>query len=88
MRQHNSLICALAQPCLVAGTVRAQGSSAPAAAASTADLSGLWSAKKWFGPDVRGPLIIERTSNGLRADIAGREAPVTQEGQGLSFALP
>ncbi|HEX6406748.1 MAG TPA: serine hydrolase [Gemmatimonadales bacterium] len=88
MRQHTSLICALAQLCLVAGTVRAQGSSAPAAAASTADLSGLWSAKKWFGPDVRGPLIIERTSNGLRADIAGREAPVTQEGQGLSFELP
>src|SRR3954447_127874 len=62
--------------------VLAQDSSA------TADLSGLWSAKKWFGPDVRGRLIIERTGYGLRADIAGREAPVTQKGQELTFELP
>src|SRR6185312_15953522 len=65
--------------------------SAPALAqdtSATADLSGLWSAKKWFGPDVRGQLIIERTSHGLLADIAGREAPVTQKGQRLTFELP
>src|SRR6476619_2486925 len=90
MRPYTSLSCALAQLCLLTGPapIRAQNSNSPAAAASTADLSGLWSAKKWFGPDVRGELIIERTSHGLLADIAGREAPVTQKGQELTFELP
>jgi CubicO group peptidase (beta-lactamase class C family) len=90
MRPYTSVICALAQLCLLAGPapVLAQNSSEPAAAATTADLSGLWSAKKWFGPEVRGQLIIERTSHGLLADIAGREAPVTQRGQELAFELP
>src|SRR6476620_11919728 len=90
MRPYTSVICALAQLCLLAGPapIRAQNSSAAAAAASTADLSGLWSAKKWFRPDVRGELIIERTSYGLLADIAGREAPVTQKVQRLTFELP
>src|SRR3954469_20947198 len=89
MRPNTSIICALAQLCLLAGPapILAQDSTA-AAGARTADLSGLWSAKKWFGPDVRGRLIIERTGYGLRADIAGREAPVTQKGQELTFELP
>jgi CubicO group peptidase (beta-lactamase class C family) len=52
------------------------------------DLSGLWGAKKWFGPEVRGELIVERNGRGLRADIAGRQAVVTQKGQELSFELP
>jgi CubicO group peptidase (beta-lactamase class C family) len=52
------------------------------------DLSGLWSAKKWFGPEVRGQLIIERTGRGVWADIAGRAVQVTQKGQELSFELP
>src|SRR5919112_1011583 len=90
MRPYTALICALSQLCtvLLAGPapVLAQGSSAPDS--STADLSGLWSAKKWLGPDARGELIIERTSHGLLADIAGREAPVTQKGQELTFELP
>src|SRR4051794_15558875 len=55
---------------------------------SLQDLSGLWQAKKFFGPEVRGRLIIERTNRGLRADIAGRGAPVVQKGQELSFSLP
>jgi CubicO group peptidase (beta-lactamase class C family) len=68
------------------------GQSAPRPSAQTApalaDLSGLWSAKKWLGPEVRGELIIERTGRGLRADIGGRQAPVTQNGQELRFDLP
>src|SRR4051812_43848231 len=92
MRPNVSFMSALSPLCIIllAGSapVLAQDSSATAAAASTADLSGLWSAKKWFGPDVRGRLIIARTSYGLRADIAGREAPVTQKGQELTFELP
>src|SRR5215210_4716151 len=86
MRPNVSFMSALSLLCIIllAGSapVLAQDSSA------TADLSGLWSAKKWFGPDVRGELIIERTSNGLLADIAGREGRVTQKGQELTFELP
>src|SRR4051812_46770209 len=52
------------------------------------DLSGLWSAKKWFGPEVRGQLTIHRTASGLRADIAGRYASVTEKGSELEFDLP
>src|SRR5919112_5519095 len=92
MRPYPLLICALSQLCIVllAGSapVTAQDTSTPRAGADTADLSGLWSAKKWFGPDVQGELIIERTSHGLLADIAGREAPVTQKGRELTFELP
>ena len=51
------------------------------------DLSGLWSAKKWFGPDVRGLLVIERGADGLRADVGGRYAPVTKRGSELAFEL-
>jgi len=60
----------------------------PAAAPSLQDLTGLWGAKKWFGPEVRGPLLIERTQSGLVADIAGRHSPVAENGGELSFVLP
>src|SRR5438477_7300972 len=45
--------------------------AANAAAQSTSDLPGLWGATLRFGPDTRGPLIIYRTRDGWRADIAG-----------------
>jgi CubicO group peptidase (beta-lactamase class C family) len=68
------------------GTAIGQTSRPPAQPA--ADLSGLWKAKKWFGPDVRGQLIIERIGDQLRADIAGRSATVARKGQEVSFDLP
>jgi CubicO group peptidase (beta-lactamase class C family) len=52
------------------------------------DLSGLWGAKKHFGPDVRGQLIVRRTPEGFAADIAGRSAPVSNYGDELAFELP
>jgi len=55
---------------------------------ANADLSGLWKAKKWFGPDVKGQLIITRIGGQLRADIAGRSAPVTRKGPEVAFELP
>ncbi len=64
------------------------GRDTPATVPSLQDLTGLWGAKKRFGPEVRGQLIIERTRRGLLADIAGRHAPVTQKGSELSFELP
>ena len=59
-----------------------------AAAPALQDLTGLWGAKKWFGPEVRGRLILERTNRGLVADVAGRHVPVSEKGAELSFALP
>ena len=50
--------------------------------ASGADLAGLWEAKLRFGPDLRGPLTIERTGDGWRAELAG-VAGVAKEGLAL-----
>ena len=66
----------------------ASQSTQSSAAPGLDDLSGLWKAKKWFGPDVRGQLIIERVAGRLRADIAGRNAPVIRNGEELAFELP
>src|SRR5688572_6288296 len=61
------------------------------------DLSGLWTAALRFGPDVRGTLLVMRTSTGWRADISGFNVPVRLEGGAqhaaplrgmLSFSLP
>src|SRR4051812_8373527 len=51
------------------------------------DLSGLWAAKKRFGPDVRGTLVIARAPEGLRAEIAGRYAPVSDHDGEVAFEL-
>jgi CubicO group peptidase (beta-lactamase class C family) len=41
---------------------------------------GLWEAKRRFGPDVRGLLMITRAADGWRADVAGVQAPVRVSG--------
>jgi len=64
------------------------GQETPATAPSLQDLTGLWGAKKWFGPEMRGQLLIERTPNGLVADIAGHHTRVAENGPELSFQLP
>ncbi len=51
------------------------------------DLVGLWRAKQHFGPEVKGLLTIERDGTGLRAEIAGRSAPVRLDHNRLSFEL-
>lgn len=70
--------------------------SVPAAAAaqqarpadSSFELTGLWTAKKYFGPEARGPLRIERTGTGYVADMMGLTLPVQQQDGELSFELP
>ena len=54
---------------------------------SLQDLSGLWAAKKWFGPEVRGTLIVIQTPAGLRAEIGGHYANVTRSGREVAFEL-
>jgi CubicO group peptidase (beta-lactamase class C family) len=51
------------------------------------ELAGLWEAKRRFGPDVRGPLVIERAADGWRAEIAGRSARVRVDGDAVAFEL-
>lgn len=80
------MACALL---LSAASVAAQDSTAPpAAAAQAGDLSGLWTAKRRFGPDAGGTLIIERAAGGYIADIAGQVVPVRAERNALGFELP
>ena len=64
------------------------GFASRSAAQSTPDLSGLWGATLRFGPDIRGPLIIYRTPEGWRADIAGFSVPARREGETFAFELP
>ncbi|HET7436443.1 MAG TPA: serine hydrolase domain-containing protein [Thermoanaerobaculia bacterium] len=51
------------------------------------ELEGLWRAKKIFGPEVRGMLVIEKEGEAWRAEIAGRSAPVRVEKDAVTFAL-
>jgi CubicO group peptidase (beta-lactamase class C family) len=64
------------------------GTSAPTAVANSDELPGLWKAKRRFGPDSRGSLIIERTGSGYTADMSGFNVPVRVTNEELSFELP
>ena len=64
------------------------GWSVPLPAQSPPDLSGLWSATLRFGPDIRGPLIIYRTPDGWRADMAGFSVPVRIDSQSVRSPSP
>jgi len=37
-------------------------------------LAGIWYDKRWFGPELRGELLVHRTASGWEARIAGRDA--------------
>ena len=52
------------------------------------DLTGLWTAKQRFGPDVRGKLTITRSGAAHSADIMGFTVPVRAQNGELSFELP
>jgi len=58
------------------------------ALAQTPDFTGLWGATLRFGPDIRGPLMIYRTPEGWRADIAGFTVAAQPQGQSFTFTLP
>jgi CubicO group peptidase (beta-lactamase class C family) len=59
-----------------------------AAAEPVPDLSGLWTAKLRYGPDIEGPLLIYRTNIGWIADIAGFQVPADVRGSTVAFSLP
>ena len=60
----------------------------PAQAAGSMDLVGLWKAKRRFGPEARGPLLLTRTGGGYTADMMGFTVPVRASGGELAFELP
>ena len=51
-------------------------------------LVGLWRARRQFGPDARGPLLLQRRAGRWTADFLGRVHPVDADRRGLAFALP
>jgi CubicO group peptidase (beta-lactamase class C family) len=61
--------------------------SASADPESANELAGLWQAKRRFGPDVRGMLLVAQNGNEWQAEIAGRKVPVKVTGNALSFQL-
>ena len=65
---------------LAPGALHGQGSAS--------ELVGLWEAKLRFGPDVRGPLTIERAASAWRAEIAGVSTAARILGDTITFTLP
>ena len=60
----------------------------PQQATGSDEIVGLWKAKRRFGPDARGPLIIQRTGNAYTADMMGFTVPITVSNNELAFELP
>jgi len=56
--------------------------------ATDVDLSGLWRAKRWFGPEARGAVVVEKNGDTYTADLMGRVVPVRVERGDVSFDLP
>jgi CubicO group peptidase (beta-lactamase class C family) len=52
------------------------------------ELEGLWTAARRFGPEARGPLVIQASGRGYVADFVGRRLPLHEERGELVFALP
>jgi CubicO group peptidase (beta-lactamase class C family) len=61
--------------------------AAPAHAQDTT-LAGLWYARQWYGPDLRGELVLERTATGWRASVAGRRTAAQVDGDSARFTFP
>ncbi|HEV2719219.1 MAG TPA: serine hydrolase [Thermoanaerobaculia bacterium] len=57
-------------------------------AAAANPLAGLWEAKRRFGPDARGALVLQREGEAWTADFIGRVIPVREERGVLTFAIP
>jgi CubicO group peptidase (beta-lactamase class C family) len=62
--------------------------SSAASAQQDTSLVGLWYAKRWFGPDVKGDLIVQRNGARWQASIGSRAADVRVSHDSVSFELP
>ena len=66
---------------LLSGVVFAPASHA----AELKDLEGVWEARMAFGPQLRGPVVVERTAAGWRADLKGRTVAGVEQAGRLVF---
>src|SRR6185503_7405299 len=72
---------------------QAQGTEIAADAPRTEPVSsddalvGLWQARRSFGPDARGPLVLQRGAKGWTADFMGSERAVRVDRDGVAFEL-
>lgn len=55
---------------------------------SARELAGLWEAKRRFGPDIRGSLLVRQMGGRWQAEIAGYAVPAKPDGDSISFELP
>lgn len=55
---------------------------------SASKLTGLWQAKRRFGPDVKGTLLISQVKNDWWAEIAGKKVQAKLAGDAIPFELP
>ncbi len=78
----------LAGLALVAAATGTPALSTPDGGAAAVELAGLWEAKQRLGPDIRGPLRIDRSGGEWRAEIAGLSAPVRVTGETVAFEMP
>ncbi|HLM61884.1 MAG TPA: hypothetical protein VK308_13850, partial [Pyrinomonadaceae bacterium] len=86
-RQLRNKIILAASFLLLSHNVFGQHTTATVQANSAKELVGLWEAKRRFGPDVRGTLLITQSKSGWRAEIAGHSAPVKLEGDSVFLEL-
>lgn len=82
IRSTTLVALALLGPARTFTDLQAQTGSPPS------DLIGLWQAERHFGPDARGPLLIERNGSRYTADMMGFAVPVAVNNGELSFDLP
>ena len=52
------------------------------------ELSGLWEARRIFGPEDNGAMMIRQSENGLWADFGGAHVAVMADEALISFYLP
>src|SRR5687768_10607801 len=72
----------------VSGQTPSPTQTAATAAASIDELVGLWRARRYLGPEIRGRLLLLARDGQWVADIAGYSVPATLAGDRISFKLP
>lgn len=56
--------------------------------ATAPDIDGLWAAHMRYGPDVRGPMLVQRQAGALSGELAGLTAVARTEGNDIVFEFP
>jgi len=88
MKSARWVACALAIGIPAAGLAQSPSPAPASAGSAQVSLAGLWQAKRRFGPDERGTLIVTRMPTGYVADLAGRRFDMQFERGELRFELP